>query len=145
MPLSLDAGIERHADTSPGAVGSGRPHLVLAAVLGTFLVIAAGPLTPAAANDPDPRHPNAVRLTGDAVLTMCRSWVVFRTCKTYGRVRLPEHVALGQRLPLQFGSNNKYYSLPVVRIVKEGDQCIVTGEPGEPTDKIDHLIAPCTE
>jgi hypothetical protein len=67
----------------------------------------------------------AVTVSGKGVLTICRNWIVFRTCKPYDKVELPTQVAVGDKLDLTFGSNPKDYLFQVVEIRKKGDGCLL--------------------
>jgi hypothetical protein len=67
----------------------------------------------------------AVTVSGKGVLTICRNWIVFRTCKPYDKIELPTQVAVGDKLDLTFGSNPKDYLFQVVEIRKKGDGCLL--------------------
>jgi hypothetical protein len=86
----------------------------------------------------------AVATDGSGRLTMCRSWVLFRTCRDYNNVPLPNRIALGDRLPLKFGSNPKTYEFPVERIMRQGGSCIVSTEAAGPLEDGNQLtISSC--
>src|ERR1700756_4856911 len=73
---------------------------------------------------------SAIKTSGAARLTMCRSWLLFSTCRDYYNVAVPDRIALGDHLPLNFGSNTKAYEFPVVRIVRRGGgTCMLLDEP----------------
>jgi hypothetical protein len=72
---------------------------------------------------------NAVKTPGAGQLTMCRSWLLFSSCRDYYNVALPDRIALGDRLPLNFGSNPKDYEFPVERIIRAGGSCTLFDEP----------------
>ena len=57
--------------------------------------------TPAALADPLA----AVTVSSKAVLTICRNWILFRSCKHYDKLDLPPRIAVGDRLDLTFGSS----------------------------------------
>ena len=84
---------------------------------------------------------------GRAQLQVCRSWIVMRTCNDYSRVEVPQRIAVGDQLWLEFGSNNKSMTFAVVAIHRQGDACTLYDEvPGPDTDesKIDKLtVQPC--
>ncbi|HWB51066.1 MAG TPA: hypothetical protein VG651_18290 [Stellaceae bacterium] len=71
----------------------------------------------------------AVATPGSGRLTMCRSWLLFSTCREYNNVALPQRIAPGDRLPLNFGSNPKDYAFPVARIIRNGASCTLLDEP----------------
>ena len=77
-------------------------------------------------------------------LTICRNWLVYNSCTTYGRVALPERVAVGDRLSLTFGSNPKDYTFPVLLIRQQGTACTILSDASEAAaggEKIE--VAPC--
>jgi hypothetical protein len=85
---------------------------------------------------------SAIKTPGSARLTMCRSWLLFSTCRDYYNVVVPDRIALGDHLPLNFGSNPKAYEFPVVRIVRKGGTCMLLDEPtGNDGNRIE--IASC--
>jgi hypothetical protein len=61
-------------------------------------------------------------------LTICRSWIVYQSCTTYHKVALPERIAVGDDLPVTFGSNPKDYTFRVARIARDGDRCKILSE-----------------
>ena len=88
--------------------------------------------------------PSAIKTPGAARLTMCRSWLLFSTCRDYYNVAVPDRIALGDRLPLNFGSNPKAYEFPVMRIVRQGETCMLLDEPrGDDGNRIE--IASCPD
>ena len=121
----------------------GRPTLCAAWLAG--LLIGQALTLPVAAAEPTaaPRELGQALLTGTGVLTKCRSWMLFRTCDTYGDVPLPKEAAVGGWLPISYGSNIKHYTFPVLRILKEGARCTIYGEQGDDEAKLDHIVAPC--
>lgn len=87
---------------------------------------------------------SAIKTPGSGRLTMCRSWLLFSTCREYSKVALPDRIALGDHLPLNFGSNPKAYEFPVERIVRQGQTCTLLDEPaGAPDDGNRIEIASC--
>jgi hypothetical protein len=106
------------------------------------LLIAAGGFETAGAEPPGAVH--AVRPGGPAVLTKCRSWLVARSCHHYHHIDLPDRVAVGDSIPLSFGSSTKKYNFPVARIALKDDRCtLFTNRNGNRRhgDKLE--IAPC--
>ena len=67
----------------------------------------------------------AVTVSGKGVLTICRNWIIFRTCKPYDKIDLPPRIAVGDRLDLTFGSNPKDYLFHVVEIRQKGEGCLL--------------------
>ena len=109
------------------------------ACLSSLLVAAAGF---AAAGAEVTGAVQAVRPGGLGELTKCRNWLVARACRHYHHISLPALVAIGDTIPLAFGSNNKEYDFPVVRIMLEGNRCtLFSNRNGPQGDKIE--IAPC--
>jgi hypothetical protein len=95
---------------------------------------------PTAAED----GPSAIKTPGSGELRMCRSWLLFSTCREYSKVALPDRIALGDRLPLNFGSNPKDYEFPVERIVRHGESCLLLDEPAGGRDDGNRIeIASC--
>ncbi|MBV9014921.1 MAG: hypothetical protein JO058_04610 [Alphaproteobacteria bacterium] len=86
----------------------------------------------------------AVVLTGPGVLTKCRNWLVTTSCHHYHHIRLPERVAVGDRIDIIFGSSPKEYAFPVARIAIENHHCTIYSQAqGNPNlmDKI--RVASC--
>jgi hypothetical protein len=84
----------------------------------------------------------AVRPGGPGELTKCRNWLVARACHHYHHISLPAVVAIGDTIPLSYGSNNKEYDFPVVHIALEGNRCTLFSNRNERQgDKI--KIVPC--
>jgi hypothetical protein len=92
-------------------------RLPLASVCAAVAVL----LSPAALAEPLA----AVTVSGKGVLTICRNWIVFRTCKPYDKVELPPRIAVGDQLDLTFGSNPKDYLFQVVEIRQKGEGCLL--------------------
>lgn len=70
----------------------------------------------------------AVVVSGKAVLTICRNWIIFRTCKPYSRIALPPRIAVGDKLDLTFGSHPKDYIFHVVEIRPKGEGCMLLSD-----------------
>jgi hypothetical protein len=100
------------------------PHTIARRPLAALLAGAA--LMPVPARPAEPVE--AVAISGRAVLTMCRNWVFFRTCKPYGRIDLPPRVAVGDRLDLTFGSHPKDYLFHVAEIRPKGEGCLLLSD-----------------
>ncbi|MGD9614401.1 MAG: hypothetical protein AB7H90_03865 [Alphaproteobacteria bacterium] len=89
------------------------------------IAVAAGPAVPA-----EPAA--AVTVSGKAVLTMCRDWIVHRTCKPYDKIELPPRVAVGDKVQLSaFGSNPKDYVFHIVEIRRKGNGCVLLSPASE--------------
>jgi hypothetical protein len=87
---------------------------------------------------------SAIKTPGSARLTMCRSWLFFSTCRDYYNVAVPARIALGDHLALNFGSNPKTYEFPVLRIVRQGEACMLLDDPsGDDCNRIE--IASCPD
>jgi hypothetical protein len=67
----------------------------------------------------------AVTVSDKGVLTICRNWIVFHTCKPYDKIELPPRIAVGDKLDLTFGSNPKDYLFQVVEIRQKGEGCLL--------------------
>jgi hypothetical protein len=83
---------------------------------------------------------DAVTTPGSGTLTMCRDWLVYKSCATYHRIAVPEHVAIGDQLELDYGSNQKHYIFHVVRIRHNGASCTILSDAsgdGEDGEKIE--------
>src|SRR6266550_4337723 len=70
---------------------------------------------------------DSVMIQGSGVLTTCRSWIFFTSCTTH-KVRLPERVAAGDKVNLNFGSNTKNYTFEIALIRLDGDACTLMSE-----------------
>ena len=92
-------------------------QLPLAAVC-AGIALALGPLALA-------EPPEAVTVTGKGILTICRNWILFRSCKPYDKIDLPPRIAVGDKLDLTFGSNPKDYLFRVVEIRQKGEGCLL--------------------
>jgi hypothetical protein len=67
----------------------------------------------------------AVTVSSKGTLTICRNWILVRSCKHYDKIALPQRIALGDRLDLTFGSNPKDYLFHVVEIRRKGEGCVL--------------------
>ena len=103
--------------------------LGLASILGLSLGGAAAALT-------------AVATQGKGVLTICRSWIVYRSCKPYDKVTLPPQIAVGDRITLNFGSNTKAYVFVVTEIRPKGNGCLVLSDQSEGSEDGERLEVP---
>jgi hypothetical protein len=105
----------------------------IAAGLATAVLLLAPVRIPAAAT----AILDSVATPGSGTLTMCRDWFVYKSCATYHRIAVPPHVAIGDDLELDYGSNQKHYIFHVVRIRLDGAGCTILsnasgdGEDGE--------------
>ena len=87
---------------------------------------------------------DAVTTPGTGKFIACRNWLVTHSCTTYGRVTLPGRIAVGDQIPLTYGSNPKHYIFRVARLRQHGDNCTILSEasgPNEEGEKIE--VAPC--
>jgi hypothetical protein len=66
---------------------------------------------------------NSITTPGTGVLNKCFTFMFFRYCNTYHHIKLPEQIAVGDRVPITYGSNPKSYEFPVLRIRLEGNSC----------------------
>ena len=86
----------------------------------------------------------AITTTGKATLTICRSWVVYRSCKSYDKVALPPRVAVGDNIKLTYGSNMKTYIFSVVEIRTKGEGCLLLSDQSGGAENGERLdVAPC--
>jgi len=76
------------------------------------------------------------------VLTICRSWVVYRSCKSYDKIALPPQIAVGDRITLNFGSNTKAYVFVVTEIRPKGAGCLVLSDQSEGSEDGERLEVP---
>jgi hypothetical protein len=88
----------------------------------------------------------AVTVSGKGVLTICRNWILFRTCKPYDKIDLPPQIAVGDRVPLSaFGSNPKDYDFHVVEIRRKGDGCVLLSKASHGREDGERLEVPRCE
>ena len=86
----------------------------------------------------------AVEPGGPGVLTKCRNWLVATSCKTYHHIVLPPRIAVGDTIPLAFGSHPKEYAFPVARIALNGRRCVIFSQADGNPHQIDRIwITPC--
>jgi hypothetical protein len=110
--VPVDAGLRR---IPPAGIAAG-----LAAA---FLLLAPVPLSAAASAALD-----AVTTPGSGTLTMCRNWFVYKSCSSYHRIVMPQQVAVGDELELDYGSNQKHHIFRVVRIRRDGASCTILSD-----------------
>src|SRR5580692_6849168 len=78
----------------------------------------------------------AIDTPGRGKLQVCRTWIMYDSCNEYGRVDVPNRVAVGDELFLEFGSNPKSMSFPVALIrFADGVCTLYTEPPGPDTDE----------
>jgi hypothetical protein len=100
------------------------PLIVRLPLVSVCAAIAVAPITVALA-----APVAAVTISGKGVLTICRDWIVFRSCKPYDKIDLPPRVAVGDRITLSaFGSNPKDYVFHVVEIRRKGEGCVLLSD-----------------
>jgi hypothetical protein len=86
----------------------------------------------------------AVAPGASGVLTKCRDWFVATSCNTYQHITLPPRIAVGDTVPLRFGSNPKEYSLPVARIDVKRHHCAIFSEAEGNRHRMDKInVVPC--
>ena len=117
--------------------------LPFAAVYAAFLCAALA-LVPGTAALAEPIA--AVRVSGKGVLTICRNWIVFRSCKPYDKIDVPEQIAVGDRVTLtSFGSNPKDTVFHVVEIRRKGEGCVLLNEASKGREDDERLEVPRCE
>jgi len=79
---------------------------------------------------------------GSGTLTTCRSWIVYNSCETH-KVALPERIAIGDKIKLTFGSNQKTYTFHVVQIRHDAGGCTILSDASVKDDGEKLYIAPC--
>lgn len=101
------------------------PALILPALLAL-----AGPAVAAAEAA---RMVPAATTEGTAVLKLCRDWLLWDSCREYGRIPVPKRIAVGDTLPIDFGSNAKSILFRIKSITLIDGQCrlLREGEAGE--------------
>jgi len=98
------------------------------------------PLAAAAAAGPV----TAVTTPGSGDLTMCRDWFVYNACDTYHHVALPGHIAVGDQIPLVFGTSDKQYDFHVIGIHRQGNACTILSPESGKQGRGEHLaVEPC--
>ena len=104
--------------------------------------LAAAAVTPSAARDPD--EVAAIEPGGPGELTKCRNWLVANSCKTYRHISLPPRIAVGDTIPLTFGTHPKEFRFFVARIALKGSHCAIFSEAEGDRHQIDKInVAPC--
>ena len=104
--------------------------------------LAAAAVTPSAARDPD--EVPALEPGGPGELTKCRDWLVASSCKTYRHITLPPRIAVGDTIPITFGSHPKEFQFFVARIALKASHCAIFSEADGDRHKIDKInVAPC--
>ena len=71
----------------------------------------------------------AIATPGSGTLTMCRNWLLFAAAAFTTTSSCRRRIAVGDKVPLRFGSNPKDYAFPVKRITRDGDTCAVLSQP----------------
>lgn len=108
----------------------------------TCLLVAVANFAPAAAREPD--YVGAVAPANPGVLTKCRNWLVTTSCNRYHHIPLPPRVAVGDMIPIIFGSSPKEYAFPVARIAIRGHHCAIYSEAQGDRHQIDRIdVTPC--
>src|SRR5690242_12052501 len=103
---------------------------------------AAATVSPTAAREPD--NVAAVEPGGPGVLTKCRDWLVTTSCKSYHHISLPPRIAVGDTIPVSFGSHPKEFQFFVARIALKGRHCAIFSEAHGNRHEIDKInVAPC--
>ena len=99
------------------------PASIAAGLAAVFLLLAMVRLSVAASAALD-----AVTTPGSGTLTMCRNWLVYKSCSSYHRIAMPQQVAVGDELELDYGSNQKHHIFRVVRIHRDGASCTILSD-----------------
>ena len=85
----------------------------------------------------------AVTVSGKGVLTVCRDWLLFRSCKPYDKIDLPPQIAVGDRITISaFGSNPKDTVFHVVEIRRRGEGCILLSHASKGREDGERLEVP---
>ena len=100
-----------------------RSASIAAGLAAAFLVLAPGQVSAAATGTLD-----AVKTPGSGTLTICRNWLVYKSCSTYHRIAVPQRVAIGDQLELDYGSNQKHHIFRVLRIRRDGANCTILSD-----------------
>lgn len=85
----------------------------------------------------------AVRPAGPGILTKHFDWLITTSRRIYHHIMLPPRVAVGDKLSLSFGSNQKTYTFSVAQIILKGNHCEIysQSEVDHQPDQID--VVPC--
>jgi hypothetical protein len=87
---------------------------------------------------------DAVTIQGSGELMICRSWVVYTSCATH-KVHLPERVAVGDVIALNYGSNPKSYAFRIAVIHRDGNGCMILSEDTTAEDSSNRIaVARCS-
>jgi hypothetical protein len=78
-------------------------------------------------------------------LTICRDWLVYRSCDTYHHVALPRRIAVGDQIKLIFGSSDKEYDFRVVGIDRRGDSCTIRSPHSGAHDSGERIVVEACE
>jgi hypothetical protein len=114
------------------------PILRVVPIIATLLIAVA---TDAAAADD---ALTSIETVGPGTLTMCRSWLLFNSCRDYSNITLPRRIAVGDKVPLIFGSNPKGYNFPVARILQSGEGCVLLSGGSDSTQNVEKIeVASC--
>lgn len=70
----------------------------------------------------------AITTSDKGTLTLCRSWIVYRACKSYDKLALPPRIAVGDNIKLTYSSNMKTYIFVVVEIRPKGEGCLLLSD-----------------
>jgi len=105
-----------------------------------MLVLAAGLMAAAPAWADDIR---SMAPSGEGVLTICPIWAMSRSCRVYHHIRLPARISVGDRVPLDYGSNPKHYRFPVAEITQNGSTCTILSRVDAAIESTDHIEVPC--
>jgi hypothetical protein len=106
------------------------------------LLLAATIVGAPAAREPD--SVEAVAPGGPGELTKCRDWLVASSCNTYHHISLPPRVAVGDTIPIAFGSHPKGFQFFVARIALKGNHCAIFSEAHGDRQRMDKInVAPC--
>jgi len=86
----------------------------------------------------------AVETAGSGTFTMCRSRLLYSACNSYHHIVIPRRLAVGDTVPLEYGSNPKEYAFPIARIVPNGGSCMVLSQPSGTTENVEKIeVASC--
>jgi hypothetical protein len=105
-----------------------KPTKIAAMIAATFLM---STMAPTHANGDFLR---AVITSGSGRFSKCWNLLFYNYCATH-HVHLPEHIATGDALKLDYGSNPKHYIFHVGRIRRTGGNCTVRTSSGGATVK----------
>jgi hypothetical protein len=117
-----------------------RRHAMSASLLAVLAVLAAV-ASPALAQEPM-SMPQAVSTPGTATLKLCRSWILWESCREYGKVAVPGEITVGVTFPIDFGSNPKTINFTVKSITHDAGECRILrmGEEGHMLHSASHPV-----